>query len=108
MKLLTQELLSKFAAVGNQDGKGGQAVVVAKFFHPSSSYTYFATEYIPEDRCFFGWVEGMDEREWGYTSLAEMEALKVRGVGIERDLSFTAAPIAEVLPKEGFEPYPYR
>lgn len=95
MKLLTKELERRFAAVGRQEGKGDEAVVIAKYFHPMSSWTWYATEYSPEDRMFFGLVDG-HEQEWGYFSLDELSTTRVRGLGIERDLYFGEATIGSV------------
>jgi hypothetical protein len=32
-------------------------MVLAKFFHPFSSWTWYATEYDPEDKIFYGLVD---------------------------------------------------
>ncbi len=66
-----------------------------KFFHPLCSWTWYATEFDPETGIFFGWVDG-DFPEWGNFSLDEMEAVKVRGLGIERDMHFTPKPMKEI------------
>jgi hypothetical protein len=42
--------------------------------------------------------------EWGYISLRELAAVRVYGLGVERDLSFRPVP-ASVL---GLPPYPRR
>lgn len=66
-----------------------------KFFTPDSSWTWFATEYSPEERLFFGLVIGHDS-ELGYFSLDELES--VRGpldLPIERDLYWTPKPISQ-------------
>jgi len=97
MKLLTSKLERRFAQVGSQDGKGGEALVIAKFFTCFSSWTWYATEYDPATRCFFGWVEGV-EPELGYFSLDEFEDLN-RQPGlhkIERDLYWTEKPLKDI------------
>ena len=43
MKLLPQEIREMLPPLYSQDGKGGKAVVYAKFFTPSSSWTWLAT-----------------------------------------------------------------
>jgi hypothetical protein len=94
MKLLTKELEKRFAAVGRQDGK--KAIVIAKFFTPDSNWTWYATEYHPEDRTFFGLTDGF-EAELGYFSLDEMEEARgPLGLKIERDLYWKEKPLAEV------------
>ena len=95
MKLLTKALEKRFAALGNQDGKGDDAIVVAKFFDPCGSWTWYATEWIPEDDVFFGLVDG-DYAELGYFSKTELEDTTEAGIGIERDLHFGEKTIGEV------------
>jgi hypothetical protein len=56
-----------------------------KFFTPASNWTWYGAEYNPEEKLFFGYVEGF-EAEWGYFSLEELESL---GGGCERDVHFT-------------------
>lgn len=54
MMLLTKELLNTFKRVGRQDDKELHEVqVIAKFFHPYLSRTWYATEYDPEAQLFF-------------------------------------------------------
>ncbi len=76
IKLLTAELEALFKKTGSQDGKGSAALVITKFFHPFSSYKFYATEYIPEDGTFFGYAI-LHEQEWGYVSLAELKSIKI-------------------------------
>ena len=58
-------------------------VVQVKFFNPSGSWTWYATEFDGEDR-FFGYVVGQD-KELGYFSLNELQNYRGRwGLGIER------------------------
>lgn len=96
MNLMTKELEARFAAVGGQDGKGDEAIVIAKFFTPDSSWTWFPTEFQPEDRTFFGWVIGI-ETEMGYFSLDELESTRgMLGLPIERDLNFTECTVGHL------------
>ena len=95
MKLLTKGILNAFEKVGSQE-EVKDPVVIAKFFTPWANWTWFATEYDPENKLFFGMVHGF-EKEWGYFSLEELE--KVKGpfrLGIERDLSFDPVGYSEV------------
>jgi len=102
MKLMTKELECLFKKYGCQDGSK-DPVVVAKFFNPSGPGTWYATEYYPEERLFFGFVSihGDHNDEWGYFSLDELEAVRVPpfGLKIERDLWFEPQPISKVCPK---------
>ena len=97
MKLLTKALEHRFAQIGRQEDKGEDALILCKFFTPWSSWTWYATEYNPEDRCFFGYVEGFFP-EWGYFSLDEMESAKgPSGLKIERDLYWKERSAREVI-----------
>ena len=101
MQLLTEEIRKKLPPLYSQDGLGGKAVAWVKFFTPSSSWTWWATEGSPQgdDFIFFGLVEG-HERELGYFSLAELQ--KVRGplgLPIERDLHWTPKTLEEIAPE---------
>jgi hypothetical protein len=93
MKLLTKELERRFAELGEQDIPN--PIVVTRFFHPFSNWVWYATAYDPRHRMFFGWVKG-DYPELGYFSLDEMMAIKVGGLGIERDLGWTEKHLDEV------------
>lgn len=101
MKLLTDELINRFAKVGRQE-EIGDPLVIAKFFNPTGAGTWFATEYDPQSKNFFGYVSifGDWNDEWGYFSLIELESLRGPfGLGIERDIYFKESKISEVMPK---------
>jgi hypothetical protein len=101
MKPLTQQLLRRFAKIGRQE-QVKDPTVVAKFFNPTGAGTWYATEYDPESRCFFGYVSlfGDWNDEWGSFSLDELEGYQGRfGLGIERDRYFKEQPISQVRPK---------
>ena len=88
MKLLTEEIEKRFAAVGKQEDVENPIVIV-KFFNPAGAGTWFATEYDPEQRIFFGYVSLFNDHnnEFGTFSLAELESYRGKfGLGIERDL----------------------
>lgn len=101
MKLLTKELLARFAKLGRQEDSS-DPIVVAKFFNPSGAGTWYATEYDPDSKEFFGYVSifGDWNDEWGSFSLAELESYHGQfGLGIERDLYFEEKPISQIVPK---------
>ena len=88
MKLLTKQLEKRFARIGSQEQEK-DPIVVAKFFNPVGSGEWYATEYDPETREFFGYVSifGDGNDEWGPFSLDELESVRgTFGLGIERDL----------------------
>jgi Protein of unknown function (DUF2958) len=96
MKLLTEELRKQLLPLYSQE-KEADPMVYAKFFHPLSNWTWYATEGSPEgdDFIFFGWVHS-DFPELGYFSLNEMQEVKIMGLGIERDLHFQPTKLSEV------------
>jgi len=95
MKLITKQLEKRFEQIGSQDGKGYDAIVIAKFFDPTGSWSWFATEYDLEARIFFGYVIGF-EQEWGNFSLDELESVRCGlNLGIERDLHCGEKPLWE-------------
>ena len=88
MQLMTKELEARFKKIGSQDGIDNP-VVVAKYFNPTGGQNWYATEYNPVSKCFFGYASlfGDYNDEWGYFSLEELESIKGQfGLGIERDL----------------------
>ena len=90
MKLLTKALEKRFAKIGSQEDIK-DPIIVAKFFNPTGAGTWFATEYDPNSKIFFGYVSifGDWNDEWGYFSLDELQSYKGKfGLGIERDLCF--------------------
>ena len=97
MKLLTKELEAKLPPLYSQDGKGDDALALVKFFTPDSSWTWYATEYDPVERVFFGLVDGL-EKELGYFSLDELESIKgPLGLAIERDIYFEPTKLQDLL-----------
>ena len=75
MELLTEELKARFREVGQQDIP--DPLVIAKFFNPSDSATWCASEHLPDENICFGYVSGLvlggDER--GYFSIVELDAV---------------------------------
>jgi hypothetical protein len=101
MKLITKELEEQFKKVGRQENVE-DPIVIAKFFNPAGQAYWFATEYDPKDRMFFGYVSLFNDdcNEWGSFSLDELESVRgAFGLGIERDLYFTQEPISKVKAK---------
>jgi hypothetical protein len=99
MKLLTKAILKQLPPLyANENVPSGDQVAIVKFFHPMSNYTFYATEYDPVQRLFFG-LAVLFETELGYTSLEELEDVRVAGLGIERDLHWTPKPLKEIAPE---------
>lgn len=94
MNLMTKELEKLFEKypLGSQDGLGGQAKVIVKYFNPVGVGIWFITEGNKLDNGdyeMFGYCHlGDDEyAELGYVMLSELEKLNLPfGLKIERDL----------------------
>ena len=98
MELLTKQLEKRFAKVGSQE-LVRDPVIVAKFFKPGGSGTWYATEFDPIDKMFFGYLSifGDLNDEWGYFSLNELESyVNSFDIGIERDLYWTECKASKV------------
>lgn len=92
MKLLSKEIEKKLSSI--EEAKAADdPVVQVKFFHPLSSWTWFAAGYT--DGYFWGLVDG-DFVETGIFSLEEMKSVKLLGLRIERDLHFEPKTMSEV------------
>jgi len=89
MKLLTAEIIKRLPKLYSQEEVSNPKIIV-KYFHPLSSWTWYVTEGEKQEDgnwLFFGLVDG-HEKELGYFKLKELEEVKVRGLGIERDMFF--------------------
>ena len=87
MKLMTKEILNRIPALYAQE-EATDPIVHVKFFAPWTNWTWYATEYDPEERIFFGRVDGF-ESELGNFSLDELESVDgPLGLKIERDAHF--------------------
>ena len=101
MELMTKELEQRFPNLyATEKMKPKDVRIIAKYFYPFSSWTWYAVEFDPERRIFFGYVRGLED-ELGYFSLDEFESFKGRyGIGIERDLFFGEYSLADVMEKQ--------
>ena len=97
MKIVTPEFEALFkdyplySQVHEKDPK-----VIAKLFDPLSAATWFLTEYDPKEKRAFCYVTGLQEDEFGYISLTEMESIERLGIGIEQDMYFRQKRLSEV------------
>ena len=104
-KLLTKELERKLPPIGAYDELVGEEFdaqpAIVKYFTPAGGWTWFALEYDPAQRIFWGYVEsGLDPSfdEFGSFSLDELAGM---GAVIERDLYFDPTPIGEIRANRG-------
>ena len=96
MELVTKELEELFNKYpfNSQENKGGNAIVLAKYFNPTGVGTWFITEAerLENDKyLFYGYCHLGDDQfaELGYVSQEELESIKLPfGLTIERDLYF--------------------
>jgi Protein of unknown function (DUF2958) len=55
MRFLTKELEKRFSQAGPQENVN-DPLAIAKFFNPAGAGTWYATEYDPKERMFFGYA----------------------------------------------------
>ncbi len=98
MKLMTKAIEKRIPALyGTENIPTEEKICHVKFFDPTGSWTWYATEYDPEEKLFFGLVHGF-EKEWGYFSLIELESVRGRlGLGIERDRHFGPVSMSKII-----------
>lgn len=112
MELLPEELRRQLPPLYSQE-KQTDPLVICKFFHPLSHWTWYAIEGSPVDAqgyydtdkekvdfLFFGWVYG-DVPELGYFSLSELASVSVMGLGMERDVHFMPKKLSAVKAEHG-------
>jgi hypothetical protein len=91
MLLLTKEILKKLPPIyTNCEKENNQIKVIVKFFLPGSGASWYATEYDPVEKLFFGFANlGDDEMaELGYFSLKELKSIRhpsISSLKVERD-----------------------
>lgn len=113
-KLMPKYLKQRFAEIGQQDWRADLpddmdpceefpdgTIIVAKYFHPWSSWTWYATEWDEENQMWFGFVDGTFG-EWGYFSKAEFDSIakssSANFLPIERDTSFRECRFRDIRP----------
>jgi len=100
MKLITPELIDRFNEVGDQS-ESDNPIFIAKFFDPTGSASWYATEYCKETNICRGYVTGLYEDEWGSFSISELESIKRPfGLKIERDLYFKEIGYYDLFPEK--------
>ncbi|EKD44319.1 MAG: hypothetical protein ACD_71C00179G0014 [uncultured bacterium (gcode 4)] len=97
MKLMTKELLAKFRSTGSQE-ESPDPIIICKFFNPTGTGTWYATEFDEETGIFFWYVSIFWDEcdEWGNFSLKELKEFRGGlGLWIERDLHFPLCKFSE-------------
>ena len=99
MKLITKEIQKRLPVLGSTENDKDPIVQVKLF--GGAGCTWLLTEYDPDSKVAFGHCDlgDADNAELGYVSLDELESLKFPpfGLGVERDIYFTPAPLSEIL-----------
>lgn len=98
MKLLTKAIENKLPKLyETEDIPTEEKVAQVKFFCITNGWTWYGVEYDPNEKLFFGLVEGY-ETEWGYFSLEEFEEINASKFIpiIERDLYFEPTKIKDL------------
>ncbi len=96
MALLSKEAAEQLPGLYANEELGLAAQALVKFFTPDSNWTWYASEYDPENRIFFGYVIGFED-ELGYFSLEELEQARgPLGLPLERDEHFKPASLEEL------------
>ena len=101
MKLLTKEIKDNLKPLRTFDNTAPENIpIIAKFFDPCGSYTWYVTEGEEDPRgdwIFYGLVDGQ-YKELGNFRLCELESVRGQfGLGIERDIHFKGHMLAEVM-----------
>ena len=97
MKLFTKEIEEKAQAQYPLGSDLEKQMVVAKFFTPTGSATFYLLNQDPNDPDYLWGICFIFEWEIGSFSKSELENYKGRmGLGIERDLYFTEANAKEL------------
>lgn len=105
-QLVNKSIEASFAKhpLYSQDGKGGEADILVKYFNPYGQGRWYVLEASPignGDYDMFGIVEMNGEREYGYFRLSELQNYKFkmggREVGgIERDMYFGKKKVKDI------------
>lgn len=103
MKLVTKAIEKAAPKIGATSNKKPEEIrVIAKYFTPWTSWTWYMTEYDPATKQAFGFVHNYADpygAELGYFSISELESLKGPfGLKIERDLHYSGT-LAEAMDK---------
>jgi hypothetical protein len=101
MKPLTKEVLDAFQAQGDTSGKQPADIkIIARFFMPDGAATWYAAEYDPATREFWGFANLGDDTcaELGSFSFDELAAVRGRlHLPVERDRYFSNHTLQEVI-----------
>ena len=96
MKLLTKEITEKAQKQYDKGSDLDGQDIVAKFFDPMGSWTWYLMNLAEDGDYAWGIVDGF-EVEMGSFSMKELQDIKLPfGLGIERDVLFSSTPASEL------------
>lgn len=97
MKLMTKAIEKK-AQKQYSKGSDMDQMIVAKFFDPTGSWTWYLMNQDPDDNDYLWGIVKGNEVEVGSFSLSELTKFRGRlGIGIERDMYFKPMKAKDVL-----------
>ena len=95
MKLMTKEIKEQ-AQKQFDDGSDMEQMVVAKFFDPMGSWSWYLMNLGEDEDYAWGIVDG-NAVEMGSFSMRELQSIKLPlGLGIERDMYFEPVKASEL------------
>lgn len=112
MELITKEIAKKLPDIGETESQADPMCLV-KLFNPCGAGTWWIVEKEKNGDLLYGVAE-IFEREIGYFSLSELEALRcpsairINGsripfaMPVERDLYFKPTPLSEIMKGGGY------
>ena len=96
MKLLTKEITEKAQKQYDKGSDLDGQDIVAKFFNPVGSWTWYLMNLDKDGDYAWGIVDG-DAVEMGSFSMKELQDIQLPfGLGIERDMYFESIPASEL------------
>ena len=96
MKLLTKEITEKAQKQYDKGSDLDGQDIVAKFFDPMGSWTWYLMNLAEDGDYAWGIVDGF-EVEMGSFSMKELQDIQLPfGLGIERDMYFESIPASEL------------
>ena len=96
MKLLTKEITKKATEQFDKGSDLDDQMIIAKFFNPMGSWTWYLMNLADDGDYAWGIVDG-HEVEMGSFSMNELQSVKLPfGLGIERDMYFEPIPANEL------------
>lgn len=95
MKLLTEELMKKFAKIGSQQDVE-DPIIIARYFVCIANWDFYATEFDPQTNMFTGIFKWL-VTEWGTIRLEDLKSMRgPGGLKVERNRFFKSCRMSEL------------